>query len=1509
MRYTNNLYISAEDHLTLLQSCSFSGSVSSLFCALLNGATCFPFSLQQDGPDQLASWVSRERISIYHSVPSIFRLIATGIYEYPSLRIIRLEGDQTSPRDLKLYKMFFPDTSILVNGLGATECGIVRQYFVNKKTPIPDSVVPIGYAVEDMEILLLDESKKQVGMNCVGEIAVRSFYLSPGYWRRSELTEAAFEADPNGGGERTYQTGDIGRMLPDGCLLYLGRKDFQVKIRGYRVEIAEVETALLDLENIQEAVVVDGEDSLGEKRLIAYLVCDTNLTVSVSSLRSALLQTLPDYMVPTTFVILDALPLNPYGKVDRKALPEPDNLRPELENAYVPAHTPIEQTLTEIWSDVLNINSVGIDDKFLELGGNSLMAMQVITRVLKTFQVKLLPKSLFEAPTVADMAVVIAQEQVERPMKKETLIATEPPIFRRGTLDPCSVSFAQQRLWFLDQYECGSAVYNIPNAVRLNGLLDVAVLEQSLNEIVQRHEALRTTFSAVRGKPMQVITPTLPLTLALTDLQKLPKFKRQAEVRRLANQEAQCPFDLSQGPLLRASLLRLGKKDHVLLLTMHHVVSDGWSMGVLFRELSVLYEAFSAGRPSPLSELPIQYADFAVWQRQWLQGEVLEEQLDYWKKQLNEAPPLLELSTDCPRPAVQTFRGASRSMVLTETLSEALRTLSRQEDVTLYMTILAAFQTLLYRYTDQDDIVVGSPIAGRNRSEIEGLIGFFVNTLVLRTDLSENPTFRQLLGRVRKVCLGAYAHQDLPFEKLVEELQPERNLTHSPLFQAMFAFQNIPRHELELKGLRVNPLVADNETAKFDLTLFMEEKAQGLKGKLEYNTDLFNSPTIERMVGHFQTLLKGIVANPEQRISEIPLLMAAERHQLLVEWNDTKTDYPRDKCIHHLFEEQVERSPEAVALVFEDQQMTYGELNCRANQLAHHLQSTGVEPEVLVGVCMEHSIEMIVGLLGILKAGGAYLPLDPAYPKERLQYMVKDSGVDLILTSMGLIDLVKSLGDVSPIPLDSDDYFFKSIVDNDIVPANVVCTGNLGYVLYTSGSTGLPKGTLVEHKSLVNYLYWINTGLLVDHELQIPLITKLTFDASLKQLFAPLIRGDVVWLLPDHVMAQPARLLQALATDSKVGLNCIPSLWEAILDVLRNDPNILPPDNLSHLFIGGERLSKDLVNRTFATLPHLEIWNLYGPSETTANSSATRVDSKGDVTIGRPIANTKIYILDPYLQPTPIGVPGELHIGGDGLSRGYLNRPKMTAERFIPNPFSGKLGARLYKTGDLVRYLPDGYIEFQGRIDHQVKIRGFRIELGEIESVLRQHSAVRKTVVIDREDQPGDKRLVAYVVPRQNAALVVGELRNLLQRKLPSYMVPSAFVILDALPLMPNGKIDRKALPEPDSERPDIENPYVGPRTPTEELLAGIWCEVIGLKKVGINDNFFELGGHSLLATQVISRVINTFRVKVPLRSLFQAPTVAELAVVIAQEQVEKAEGKDIDSMLAELEALSDEEA
>ena len=1116
-------------------------------------------------------------------------------------------------------------------------------------------------------------------------------------------------------------------------------------------------------------------------------------------------------------------------------------------------------------------------------------------------------------------------------------------------------SFAQQRLWFLNQLAPDNPFYNVSTALRLKGSLNLTALQQTFNEIVRRHETLRTNFVMVEGEPMQAIASDLTLSIVVKNLCHLSAEEREQQVRKLAIQEARQPFNLATDQLLRVKLLQLDDAEYVLLLNLHHIVADGWSIGVLIRELGTLYTALyneqvastppfqrgaggiinSARRVEMkiLPELPIQYADFAEWQRQCLQGEVLETQLAYWRQQLQGISVLDLLSVGSSRrthrspsnkdnfikPAVPSYQGAKQFLELPKSLSKALKQLSQQQGVTLFITLLAAFQTLLYRYTQQEDIAVGSPIANRNRSEIEGLIGFFVNSLVLRTNIGGNPTFLELLQRVKKVALGAYAHQDLPFEKLVEELHPERNLSRNPLFQISFSLQNTPIQTLELPEISLSLVEFDIGTAKLDLEFNLWEDVENIRGEVVYSTDLFDRATITRMLGHFQTLLAGIVTNPKQPICELPILTKLEQHQVLVEFNQNQsyftppsppllrggvrkinTQFPplsrggvreiKAQCFHHLFEQQVEKTPDAIALVFENQQLTYRELNNQANQVAHYLQKLGVVPEVIVGICLERSLEMIIGLLGILKAGGAYLPLDPNYPQKRLKFMIEDANISILLTNSSIIPPLPVNGEgaggwgflqqnINIIYINQKLNVITKYSQNN--PNSNIKYENLAYIIYTSGSTGKPKGVLIQHQGLCNLAEAQIAIFNLQPSNRILQFASLSFDASIFEIVMALRNGATLYLAKQETLL-PGKELIKLLRDVSDGL-CLRAITHATLPpaVLSVLPTAELPA-LQTIICAGEACSQDIIKRWTTGR---KIFNAYGVTEATVWSTVTEIKENNTLSIGKSIVNTETYILDTYLQPVPIGISGELYIGGEGIARGYLNRPDLTAEKFIPHPFSNKPGARLYKTGDLARYLPDGNIEYLGRIDHQVKIRGFRIELGEIETLLRQHPKVKEVVAIATEDT-ANKHIVAYILPNtlnsneENLwGSISNELRLFLKNKLPEYMIPSAFVMLDTLPLTANGKLDRRQLPTPQDSKHNFNNKnFVSPRTATELTLAKIWSELLNVERVSIHDNFFDLGGNSLLAIRLLNQIQAQFDRELPLPTLFLNPTIAEIA-------------------------------
>jgi amino acid adenylation domain-containing protein len=1092
-------------------------------------------------------------------------------------------------------------------------------------------------------------------------------------------------------------------------------------------------------------------------------------------------------------------------------------------------------------------------------------------------------------------------------------------ILRRGGLER-PVSFSQERLWFLDQLQPGSPVYNIPVPIPLYGPLDPEALARSLDAIVARHEVLRTTFALRKGRPVQVIAPELHLEVRRHDLAGRPAPELHAEVQRLADQETRTPFDLAHGPLLRAALLRLGEQENLLFVTFHHIVFDAWSIEVFQRELATLYAAQAQDQPS-LPELPVQYGDFAEWQREWLRGPNLEGLLEYWRQRLAGARTVLELPTDRPRSALQSLAGRVHPFALPSALAGRLRALGREERATLFMTCLAAFNVLLHRYTGQDDLLVGTPVSSRTRSELEGLIGLFLNTLVVRTGLTGRESFREVLRQVRERTLEAYAHQDLPFEMLVERLQPDRNLSVTPLFQVLFvlqaaspAAQEAGRTEGDTEEGTGGMPQPTTGTAKFDLSLYLTDTGQEIAGAWEHNAHLFFPTTVARMAGHLQALLEAVAEDPDRPLSGLPLLSEPER-QSFREWNDTRADYPRHRCPHELFEEQAARTPDGTAVVFAGESLTYAGLNRRANRLAHRLRSLGIGPEVPVGICVERSPEMVVGLLGVLKAGGVHLPLDPAYPRERLGFMLADARVPVLLTQERLAGRLPEHGArviLLDRPLDAETADLEAESAENPTPA--ATPDNLGYVIYTSGSTGRPKGVGMGQRALSNLTHWQN-GLspvgLGGRTLQ---FTSFSFDVSFLEILSTLSLGGTLVLMPEETRRDLAGIARLLAEERVERLFLPFAALQHLAETLEGaeETGLV----LRQVVSTGEALHiTGPVARLLRGLEGCTLHNEYGPTETHFVTEHTLPGGPGGdpaewpalPPIGRPLPNASVRLLDRELRPVPAGVPGELYAAGAVLARGYLGRPDLTAEKFLPDPFGDEPGSRLYRTGDLARWLPDGNVEYLGRLDHQVKIRGFRIELGEVEVVLGRHPGLQDVAVVARGDG-GDRRLVAYAVPRQEPAPSVTELRGFLLERLPEHMVPSAFVLLDRLPLGATGKVDRLSLPEPELARPDLEGAYAPPRSPVEEELARIWAEVLTLDRVGVHDNFFELGGHSLLATQLITRVREAFQIDLPLRHLFEFPTVAELALALVQRQIEESDGGDVAALLEELEGLSPEE-
>ncbi|MCY1016471.1 non-ribosomal peptide synthetase [Pyxidicoccus sp. MSG2] len=1351
---------------------------------------------------------------------------------------------------------------VLENQYGPSEAHVVTAWRARGAPSKWPALPPVGVPIHNVQIYVLDERGEPSPVGVAGEVYVGGASVAHGYHGRPELTAERFLPDPLSAqlGGRLYRTGDKARWLGDGNLEFLGRLDGQVKVRGFRVELGEVEVALRALPGVKDAAAaVD----VGTKRLVGYVVQGAHEAWDAEALKRQLGRALPEYMVPSMMVRLDALPLAPTGKVDRKALPAPDLSRQDLGSGYEAPRDALEHQLVPVWEEVLGVRPVGVRDDFFAMGGHSLLATRVVSRLREVLGREVPVRLLFESPTVAALAERL------RELARSAPPPQRPPLVPAPRPEALPLSFAQQRLWFLGQLNAGGASYNLPFILRLTGRLDVAALEEAIAQVVRRHEALRTVFTEVQGQPVQRIVPELLVPVPVEDLDARDGETVEDALRRRVVDAFHGAFDLEHGPLLRAALLRVAAEEHVLVLVVHHIVADGWSMDVMCRDLEALYAAKVTGQPPALEPPAVQYADYAVWQRDWLKGEVLEQQLAWWREQLDGAPSVLELPGDRPRPAVQTFRGASLPVKLSPELGAALRELSRREGVTLYMTLLAAFQVLLARYSGQWDVVIGSPISGRTSKEVEGLVGFFVNTLALRARMDARSSFRVLLRQVKETVLGAFAHQDLPFEKLVEDLRPERDLSRSPLFQVLFTLQGFSP-TVTLPGVTARTLDFASTVAKFDLELLLVDAAQDdIAGQLIYNADLFEPSTVSRMADCFLALLRGLVAEPNARLGALPLLPAAERQRVLETWNATEVDFPRDACVHHLFESEAARRPDAVALEFGEERLTYARLEARANQLAWALMERGVGPDVLVAVCLERSVELIVSLLAILKAGGAYVPLEASYPAQRLEQMLEDSRPRLLLTTRALLGQLPAQALPELMLVEEERLASRP----EEAPSAAVGGRNLAYVDFTSGSTGRPKGVAVEHRGVLRLLFGAPYARLGPEETFL-LIAPISFDASTLEVWGPLCLGGRLVVFPPRSPSDLDLLTEVLTRHGVTLLHLTAGLFSQMVDLRMEGLR-----GVRQLLTGGDVVSAPHVRKTLEEL-RIPVTACYGPTEGTLFTSTHRMTRLEDVgaavPIGRPIGNTQVYVLDAGFEPVPPGVAGELFIGGDGLARGYLRQPDVTADRFVPNLFSQVPGERLYRTGDLARWRGDGVLEFLGRRDSQVKVRGYRIELAEVDAALLRCPGVKEGLVVVR-DGVGGKRLVAYYVESPGQSLSASQVREAMKGALPEFMVPSAFVGLPALPLTANGKVDRKALPAPEAESAS-EGGASAPRTAMEEVVAGIWAPLLGLERVGADDNFFTLGGHSLLATRVVSRLREVLGRAVPVRLLFEAPTVAALA-------------------------------
>ncbi|MFD2762592.1 amino acid adenylation domain-containing protein [Micromonospora eburnea] len=1442
-------------------------------------------------PTVLVRAVAEHRVTVLQLVPSVLQLVVNEpeLADCAALRLVCSAGE---PLPVALAERLLDVLDVeLYNTYGPTECSIDSTAWRYRRGG-PEGIVPIGVPLPNVEVFVVDADDQLVPVGVRGELCVAGAGLARGYLGRGDLTAERFTPHPFAAvpGARWYRTGDLARWRADGTLEFVGRLDAQVKLRGVRVEPGEVEAVLAAHPSVAAAVVTTGRSAAGELELVAYVVPADGAEVSAETLREHLDARVPAAMIPSAVVALDAFPTLPNGKLDRAKLPAPGSGVRADDPGHVAPRTPTEQAVATIVSELVGVERVGADDDFFALGGHSLLAIRLAHRLRRGFGVELTVGALFEDRTVARIATRI--DAGTSPGDGPEIV----PVSRDGALP---TSFGQRRLWFLDQLEPGSAEYLVPLAFRFAGPLDTGALRRAVARVVARHEVLRTRYVGDGGTPVQVVDPPGDIVFDVVDLAGAPDAEPQATA--IIDAANSRPFDLAREHPLRVTVVRTAAQAHLVTITLHHIAFDAWSMGIFLRELNEAYDDSRSAGP-----LPVQYADFAAWQRDRESEGVFAEQLDYWRGRLAGLSPV-ELTADRPRPAERDPRGDTLDVEVPEAVAAALDRLGGRTGATPFMVLLAAFDVLLGRYTGRSDVAVGTPVAGRSRPETENLVGFFVNNLVMRADLGGNPTFTDLVERVRRGAVEAYANQDVPFEHLVDALQPSRDMSRNPLFQIMFQVQHtaglLPP---TIAGCAAEPIRSGPQVARFDLTLSIRKPAEGgLRCRFEYATALFDRSTIERLAGHYLRLLERVGADPDRRLDEFDVLSAAERHTILHEWPNPAADRldvldppaERHLCVPELFERAVARTPGATAVVFQDQEISFAELNARANRLAHRLRSVGVGPETVVGSCLERGVEPVVVLLAVLKAGGVYVPFDPQHPAERLDYMLADAGAHTVVTTRDLVDRVRQPG--RRVLLADDEDCVAGMPSTNL--GTVARPGNLAYIIYTSGSTGRPKGVMIQHRSYAHHCRVIADAYGIGPGERVVLLSALTFDLAMDQIAVTLVAGATL-VVSDPVFWLPAELPAKLSRYGVTIMEITPAYYR---EMLESDVDRLAGMKLMN--VGADVVTVADAQRWAATgLPGRFLCN-YGPTEATITCMLNPVEGdlageRGTATlhIGRPVAGTRVHVLDAQLRPLPVGVPGELCIGGVRLARGYHERPELTAERFVPDPFGPEPGARLYRTGDLVRYRPDGTVEFLGRLDHQVKIRGFRIELPEIEAALARHPAVAAAAVVAREVAPGDKRLVAYLECADDAQPDIAELRAHLRELLPEYMIPSAWATVPALPLNSNKKVDRAALPDLTPSQLDGAREYVAPRDRTEEIIAGIWADVLGVDRIGVHDDFFGLGGHSLLATRVLARLREAFVTELPLRCLFEATTVAELAAVTTEHIAAEIDGM-TDAQLREL--------
>ncbi len=1500
--------INASDRVLQFASYSFDASLEEIFAAFAAGAML----VLRD--EEMISTVENfrqkcveEKITVL-DLPTAYwnELLAGERIEFPdTVRLIIIGGEKVQIGQARRWQEMTGGKIRLVNSYGPTEATVVATvYEINSREPLSTRrEIPIGRPVSGAQAVILDKNLKPVPVGVTGELFVGGNNLALGYVHDARLTAEKFIPNPfqNAPGKRLYRTGDAARFRADGEIEFCGRTDNQVKIRGFRVEPGEIENFLLACEGIENAAVIC-EPLNGFNRLAAFFTESSEPPVETAALRAELRQFLPEFMIPSVFVRLDKMPLTANGKVDKTALRSLDKTGFSETREFEKPATETETTLAAVWSEILQTGEIDRNDNFFDLGGHSLLGTRVISHVRHKFAIDLPLRALFESPTLAGLAKRIEEACGEQPEKQL------PPILKLEHHAPVRLSFAQERLWFLQLLYPDKYAYNVIRPIRFRGKLDVFALERALTKLIERHESYRSVYPRIDGLGYIKVNPPAPIALEQVDLSHLPEVVREEQLSDLIHRAGQTPFDVVNGPLWRLKLYRMAEEDALLLFTEHHLVHDGWTEGRLVAEFLLLYQGEVENKPANLAELPVSYRDFAVWQRKCFEDGLFDEQISYWKNKLSGKLPELSLPTDRPRTAVETFNGDTLTRFLSPELTRRLNDFARARDATLYMILLSAFAVLLHRYSRQNDILIATSIAGRNKFELENLIGFFVNTLPMRNDLSGDPSYAEFLERTKKLCFEAFAQQDAPFEKIVEIIQPDRTLSKQSLFQVMLVLHNATSPDLILPGMEVESLRTHNSTAKFDLLFHLREEPAGIRLAMEYSTELFNEDTISRMLEHFENLLVSALDDKSAKISRLNLLSREERTKLLFDWNRTTREYDFSQSIAELFEKQVASMPDAVAVEFKKESLTYRALDARANQLAGFLFRQGVRPETRVGICLKRSPEMICAVLAVLKCGGVYVPLDASYPNERISYILDDAEVKLLITEESLLpNLPENLP--SPLVLDREaDVVFAGSTNRH---PGIADERNLVYITYTSGSTGKPKGIGMTQRSLLNLLAWMLATTRLPARAKTLQFASLSFDVSFQDIFSTLLSGGTLLLITEDERQDIKGLAKIIAREGAhrlfIPAVALQQLAEGFCE-LENRGAVL-----SKVIAGSEQLQiTPKIAQMFAELPNARLHNEYGPSEAHV---VTELEMTGDPetwikrpAVGKPISNTGIYILDRHLEPVPTGVPGELYIGGEGVARGYLTLFELTAEKFIPDPYAEKPGARMYKTGDTARFLADGDIEFLGRSDFQLKVRGFRIEPGEIEIILVQSPEISEAVVTAYEYSEFDKRLVAYVVPKNSHAPEPSALREYLRAKLPDYMIPSAFIFLDKIPLNTNGKVDRKNLPAPDRYAAASGREYAAPETELEKFAAGIWQEIIGLEKIGIDDNFFDLGGHSLLAMQVVSQLSDSLETDIPLRIIFEHPTIRELCAELTTFEAKSGDFETIARLTNRLNAMSNED-